>query len=66
MAFLINTGPIISLVLILFQRVLIPNKSPKSKKDTQRVGKLSVKGRRFKAAHDMNYLDYIVRLNFID
>lgn len=36
------------------------------KKDTQKAGKLSVKGRRFKAAHDMNYLDYIVKLNFID
>lgn len=36
------------------------------KKDTRVAGKLSVKGRRFKAAHDMNYLDYIARLNFID
>jgi predicted transposase YbfD/YdcC len=36
------------------------------KKDTHIAGKLSVKGRRFKAAHDLNYLDYIVKLNFID
>ena len=36
------------------------------KKDTEKAAKLSVKGRRFKAAHDMSYLDYIVRLNFID
>ncbi len=36
------------------------------KKDTKKAAKLSVKGKRFKASRDMDYLDYIVRLNFMD
>lgn len=36
------------------------------KKDTKRAPKLSVKGKRFKASRDMSYLDYLVRLNFMD
>ncbi len=36
------------------------------KKDAENTAKLSNKGRRFKAAHDLNYLDRIVKMNFID